>query len=501
MKDFIISPNEFNKFQNCVITYGHFSTIHLGHMRYLRYSKEQGNLLVTALLPDLRKNSSSNYPFNQIERAESLAYLNIVDGIVLLDNNENSLINLLKKINPKVFILGKEFEKTKDQEIIDAMSFLKKNGVETKFHAGDINYSNSYLLEDSEKELINKQKEKFKFACKKQKIELHDLLDSINTWKNSRLIVFGDTIVDQYSACEALGMSAEAPVVVVKELNYKNFIGGAAIVASHIRALGAKCDFLSVVGNDEMADLSSEILSKKDIRNFLIKDKSRPTTFKKRYLVGNQKLFRVSRLEDHKINKEIEDKVINYFEQLSPNASGIVISDFSYGLVTNRILNKILSLSKKYDLMIFGDLQCSSQIGSITKFKNFSLLCPNEREARLSLMDKVSGLEKLSQLLISKTNTQRLIMKLGDDGFIAYDKDEKNQIISQSFPALSVNPVDVTGAGDSLLAIMSTGLSSKQSMMKTAAIGCCMASLAVGRMGNITISTDELINHLKLQFK
>ena len=63
-------------------------------------------------------------------------------------------------------------------------------------------------------------------------------------------------------------MSAEAPVVVVKELNYKNFIGGAAIVASHIRALGAKCDFLSVVGNDEMADLSSEILSKKDIRNY-----------------------------------------------------------------------------------------------------------------------------------------------------------------------------------------------------------------------------------------
>ena len=65
------------------------------------------------------------------------------------------------------------------------------------------------------------------------------------------------------------------------------------------------------------------------------------------------------------------------------------------------------------------------------KFKNFSLLCPNEREARLSLMDKESGLEALSQNLISKTSTQRLIMKLGNNGFIAYDRDKKNRIISQ----------------------------------------------------------------------
>ena len=60
------------------------------------------------------------------------------------------------------------------------------------------------------------------------------------------MIVLGDTIVDQYSACEAIGMSAEAPVVVVRELERKNFIGGAAVVAAHISALGAHCDFISV---------------------------------------------------------------------------------------------------------------------------------------------------------------------------------------------------------------------------------------------------------------
>ena len=87
------------------------------------------------------------------------------------------------------------------------------------------------------------------------------LLDAINSWESSRLIVLGDTIVDQYAACEAIGMSAEAPVVVVRELKHKNFIGGAAVVAAHISALGARCDFISVVGSDSTAELVRQELA------------------------------------------------------------------------------------------------------------------------------------------------------------------------------------------------------------------------------------------------
>ncbi len=71
-----------------------------------------------------------------------------------------------------------------------------------------------------------------------------------------------------------------------------------------------------------------------------------------------------------------------------------------------------------------------------------------------------------------------------------------NRIKSQAFPALCVNPIDVAGAGDSLLAIMAVGLSSSEGMMRTAAIACCMASLAVSRMGNKPIKSEELINHI-----
>ena len=118
-----------------------------------------------------------------------------------------------------------------------------------------------------------------------------------------------------------------------------------------------------------------------------------------------------------------------------------------------RVLKVVHQLAKEHKLLLFGDLQCSSQVGSITRFEDFSLLCPNEREARLALQDKDSGLEQLSQQLFQITRCERLVMKLGPEGFIAYDRTSNSQLSSQAFPALSVNPLDVAGAGDSLLAL------------------------------------------------
>ena len=120
------------------------------------------------------------------------------------------------------------------------------------------------------------------------------------------MLVIGDAILDQYAGCEALGMSAEAPVIVVKELDTETYIGGGAIVSAHIKALGAKCQFISVVGDDKEAEYVRNSMRDLEVTAKLIVDKTRPTTFKKRYVVENQKLFRVSRLDDHFLNKSIE---------------------------------------------------------------------------------------------------------------------------------------------------------------------------------------------------
>ena len=473
----------------CVLAYGHFTTIHPGHIRYLRHARGLGQKLVVALIGD----GKTSYAFPQKERAEALGLLGIADAVLLLEADElNAAVSVLK---PEVLVLGNEFKNNAD--IQTTLVKQRQQGGAVQFHAGDIHYATADLLSGSERDLRQQRRSLFQAACNRQRIEKAQLLDSISGWGAARLIVLGDTIVDQYAACEAIGMSAEAPVVVVRELEHKNFMGGAAVVAAHITALGAQCDFVSVVGADSTAELVRRELSLQGIGDGLSTDASRPTTFKKRYVVENQKLFRVSRLEEHNLDTGVEDQVIAQLEKLAPKAQGIVISDFVYGVVTPRILEVVHLLAEKHNLLLFGDLQCSSQVGSVTRFEKFSLLCPNEREARLALQDKDSGLEQLSQRLLQITGSERLVMKLGPEGFIAYDRDSDGVVSNQAFPALSVNPLDVAGAGDSLLALFATGLASGQAMMPTAALACCMAALAVETMGNTPISAAALCRSLE----
>ena len=211
-------------------------------------------------------------------------------------------------------------------------------------------------------------------------------------------------------------------------------------------------------------------------------------------MVENQKLFRVSRIKDHKVSEKIEQEIIDKLTILAPNIDGILVSDFVYGVVTKKILNVISDLSKKFNFKLYGDLQCSSQVGKVSKFNNFDLITPTEKESRIALDDNESGIEWISNTLLKDTRSKNMLMKLGSDGFIAYNN--SGLIKRQNFPALSVNPVDVTGAGDSLFAAMSVSLSSGADLMEASVIGSCMASLFVKSIGNVPVKIDELNRYM-----
>ena len=109
-------------------------------------------------------------------------------------------------------------------------------------------------------------------------IDLDELLTKLENLSKSHVLVLGDTIVDQYVACDPVGMSNEAPVVVVKELETRDYIGGAAIVAAHVAGLGARCSYLSVTGEDNYGEMVKTQLSDMGVEPILFEDSSRPTT-------------------------------------------------------------------------------------------------------------------------------------------------------------------------------------------------------------------------------
>lgn len=470
-----------------VVTYGHFTTIHPGHLRYLKNAKNQGDQLIVVLEGDIIDGKQKKY--SQIERAKMLECLDIVFKIIFLNTNEFK--KAISLIRPDVLVLGKEHEKTKERHLIDAIEFHKACGKEVIFDAGETNYASTDYLSNNINELAVKRRILFTEKCRKLNITKDGLMNFFRTVSNSHVLVIGDSIVDKYIACEALGLSAEAPVVVVKELEEKSFSGGAAVVAQHIKALGVKCTYISVIGDDDEGRFIEAHLRKSQIKYKLFEEKGRPTTLKKRYTVGNQKLFRVSRLEDKVLLPETENKIMQAIENKAEELNTIVISDFNYGVISQKIIKKIVEVKEKYDIKVIGDVQSSSQVGNILKLECIDVICPNEREARIALQDNQSGIEALSNEVIEKTGVNSLIMKLGGDGLICYEK-SNDEIFKESFPAISANPVDEAGAGDSLLAVLSAGIGSGLDVFSSAALGSCMASLAVEAMGNSPISKDAL---------
>jgi rfaE bifunctional protein kinase chain/domain len=475
------------------LCYGHFNLIHPGHLRYLQYAKTLAKNLIVVIKSDKELNSeSSGHHFSENERAESLANLEIVNNVVIL--NDYSLEELISRLKPSVLVLGKEFENQRNKEIVLAINATNKSG-RVVFHAGETSYATTHLLHDNVSDIERNNIIKFQAACKSNKITFDKLQSITNNFSDLKLLVIGDTIVDNYVACDAVGMSAEAPILVVKELENREFIGGAAIVASHVQALGAKCHYISVVGDDLLSSSVKEVLNDRDIDISLVVDSSRPTTYKTRYMVENQKLFRVSRVKEHNISEKIENEVINKLIELAPVIDGIMVSDFVYGVITPNILTEILHLAKRFNLKLFGDLQCSSQVGKVTKFIDFDLITPTEKEARIALDDNDSGVEWVANTLLRETNSKNILIKLGPVGFIAYSGKSSGE--RQDFPALTANPTDIAGAGDSLFSAMSVALTSNASLMEASAIGTCMASLAVQQVGNVPITKSRLDSYIE----
>ena len=370
-------------------------------------------------------------------------------------------------------------------------SCLKKNKSEIIFQEGTLGLSSNYL--DKKTSIIYSEKiSKFLESCFKNKIRLDSLIETLSKKLTPKILVIGDTIVDEYVATEPLGLSAEAPVIVVREIDSKKYIGGAGVVCKHINGLGADVSLLTLLGDDDDAKFVMESLKSDEIKYKIIIDKNRPTTYKKRY-ISRTKLFRVSRLSQFSISEkhflELKfwlDKNINFFDL-------IVFSDFQYGLLTPKSVDYIFNIAAKNNIKIIADQQSSSQSGKLTKYKNIFAVFPTEKEARLSTEDWESSLEVIGKKVISQTNAQYCVLKLADEGLIVFEKDNHSRF---TLPALSGSAIDVAGAGDSLLSGFAFGICSNLNFFESITLGSIQSSIAVENIGNIPISRDELIDKI-----
>ena len=254
-----------------VFVSGHFNVLHPGHLRLLRFAKESGDHLIVAVESDLIAGSAAYVPEDlRIEGIESNSWVN--EAILL----EEPLADLIKRLKPDIVIKGKEHQDKFNLE----KAVLESYGGKLKFSSGEIKFSSLDLLRKEFYQTIMDDITLPDQYMKRHKISSRRIKSIIDDFSSLRVCVVGDLIVDEYITCEPLGMSQEDPTIVVTPVDTTRFIGGAGIVAAHAVGLGAKVNFITVVGNDSSRNFVEHKLSEFGVTSSLIVDEGRPTTVK-----------------------------------------------------------------------------------------------------------------------------------------------------------------------------------------------------------------------------
>lgn len=323
-----------------------------------------------------------------------------------------------------------------------------------------------------------------------------DTLKKITTqFSSKKIIVLGDVMIDKYIWGKVNRISPEAPVQIVDVEKETQVPGGAANVANNIAAFGAEPLLIGVVGRDNAkAGLVYE-LKKREITCSLIED-DRPTTQKVRVMGHNQQLLRIDYETKQEITKNVEKKIVEVMQKNLKRYEAVIISDYAKGIITKSLMDSVVKMCREQKKIIIVDPKTKNP----HMYEGVDYITPNTKEAEM-----LSGREartddellNIGNYLVGETKANILITR-GEKGMAMFER-EKNRVIFMPTKAKQV--VDVTGAGDTVVAAfalsMCSGANSKEAMI----IANHAAGVSIGKVGTATVSLEELEIDIKEEYK
>jgi rfaE bifunctional protein kinase chain/domain len=330
---------------------------------------------------------------------------------------------------------------------------------------------------------------------KVSKLNFDSLRKILHTFKKFKVLVVGDTIIDKFTYTNLIGGQTKTPTFSVVKTNENQFCGGAAIVAKHLKSTGAKVILATLAGDDDYKNFLIEDMNKNKIHLKLIVDKLRPTTVKNAIISNNYRLLKIDTLDNSPINKIQQIQFAKIIKNFKENA--VIFSDFKHGIFNKESINTFTeSINKK--VYKVADTQVASRWGNISDFKNFDLITPNEKEARYSLGDQDSTVNKLTEDLYEKCNYKNIILKLGSKGVFSVDRKSKKNSNHQGYTldSFAENILDPVGSGDALLAYSTLTLLSTSNLLAASIIGSLAAACACEKDGNLTVTIEEVLKKI-----
>ena len=473
-----------------IMCHGTFDLVHPGHIRHLMYAKSKADLLVASLTSDAHISKAHFRPFvPQDLRAMNLAALEIVDYVVI-DENPTPLENLAS-IQPDYFAKGYEYHKEGlHPKTREELEVIEKYGGEIIFTPGDVVYSSSFIIEH---EPPNLAADKLHSLMEGEGITFDALREALHLMAGVKVHVVGDTIVDSYTYCTLIGGMTKTPTFSLKYDQQVDYVGGAGVVAKHVRKAGAAVKFTTVLGNDALKDFVTKDLTDYGVECEAFVDPTRPTTQKNVFTAGGYRMLKVDKLD----NRPISDKLLDQFTSSIKGSQSDVIafSDFRHGIFNAHTIPQLTASIPAGPLRV-ADSQVASRWGNILDFKGFDLITPNEREARFSLADQDSVIRPLAMELYQRAQCKLLILKLGVRGIITYRAPDREVRSFFTIDSFASKVTDAVGAGDALLAYAMLAMAATKSEVIASILGTMAAAVACEHEGNMPVAPEDVLNKL-----
>ncbi len=320
-----------------------------------------------------------------------------------------------------------------------------------------------------------------------------DLERIVKGFSGKRLLVLGDLLLDQFIWGEVSRISPEAPVPVVWVKNEDYMPGGACNVASNLSKLGAHVSLVGIVGDDNNGRILKGLMSEKNVEvEGVVVDKSRPTILKTRVIAHHQQVVRIDREDTRDFPADDMKRIKLYLRENIDSFDGVIIEDYGKGVITADLLKTVIPLAKHHGKIVAVD----PKENHFSYYKGANVITPNHHEASKAvgfpLTDEASMI-KAGNKLIRKLALDVVLLTLGERGMIVLQKGTA----AESIPTIAQEVFDVSGAGDTVIAVYTLSMVSGGSPIVAAHIANCAAGIVVGKVGTATVEREELVEKLK----
>jgi len=313
----------------------------------------------------------------------------------------------------------------------------------------------------------------------------------VHQFASKKILVVGDLMLNRDLFGDVDRISPEAPIPIVLEKDRKAVPGGAANAAATIAALGANCELFGIVGTDTSGTELHSILEKNRIICNGILTTNRPTTEKMRVMGNHQQIVRIDREETAPISDHDQKQLLSIITERALSADGLIICDYAKGVISESLIDQLRELARQHSIPILADVR--PEHGAW--YHDLTFITPNKKELSGLVDAKIAHKDDVTRVGPTYANQLQtnLLVTLSEEGLMTVDKANGAM---HHFPALAQEVVDVSGAGDTVIATATLALASHATIDQAAEIANYAASVVVAKLGTATLTTEELLASL-----